>query len=258
MKNENSMSMKVVIIEDEELSALKLQNMLLQIDRDIEVIQVIDSVKSGIDFIQNNTEIDLIFLDIQLSDGIGLHILQKTKTNIPVIFTTAFNDYALDAFKHTSIDYLLKPVAKKDLEKSIIKYKQLFQKNNNTNKDYSEIVNIILKKKSRILGIKGRSKYPIVVEDIAYFYTEDRIVWIIKKDGTKYYINKTLEELEKELNSKKFFRSNRKTIVSVSSILKMEQLKKSRLKLILNPSPHFDIIISTENAPKFKDWILNS
>jgi two-component system response regulator LytT len=200
----------------------------------------------------------LIFLDIQLTDGTGFQILEKTNTSIPIIFVTAFNNYALDAFKYTSIDYLLKPIDKKELSKSIDKFKQFFNNKETHLNKYEDLIQFFNKKTTRILGIRGKSKYPILIEDIAYFYIEDRIVWIIKNDGSKYYINKNLDELESELNSAVFFRANRKTIVSISSITKMETASKARIKVFVQPPVRFDIMVSTENTPKFKNWVISS
>lgn len=250
------MPLNVLIIEDEELSALKLKTLLLQIDSNIDVIQIIDNVIEGIDFISNSSDIDLIFLDIQLTDGTGFQILEKTNTSIPIIFITAYNNYALDAFKHTSIDYLLKPINKKELSKSLDKFKQIFK--TSPSNPYQELLQFLNKKPKRILGIRGKSKYPILIKDIAYFYIEDRVVWIIKNDGSKYYINKNLDELEGDLKSDTFFRTNRKTILSISSITKMETASKGRIKVFVEPPAKFDIIVSTENTPKFKNWIVNS
>lgn len=249
--------MKVVIIEDEELSAIKLQNLLLQIDSNIEIVSTIDSVKEATTFLSSNNDIDLIFMDIELVDGNGFQILENTKTIIPIIFITAYNNYAIDAFKYTSVDYLLKPIDRQDLSNSILKYKSIFSENKKPNNQL-ELIDFFNKKKSRILAIRGKNKYPILISNIAYFYIEDKIVWLIKNDGSKYYINKKLETLETEMDQSIFFRSNRKTLVSITSIIKIETLNKARVKLNLNPSPPFEVIVSSENSAKFKNWIVNN
>ncbi len=248
------MSIKVVIIEDEELSALKLEKLLLDIDPNIQITEILDSVEKSVFFLENNF-VDLIFLDIELSDGTGLDILQKTKTKIPIIFTTAYNQYALDAFKHTSVDYLLKPINKNELKKSIEKYHRIFKKEVKKENPYQDLISFFQERESRILGIKGKSKYPILYKDISYFYIEDRIVWLIHQNGEKYYVNYKLEELENMLPNASFFRANRKVIVSISSIIKMDTLAKSRIKLHLNPPPHFDVMVSSENSSTFKNWL---
>ena len=254
--------MNILIIEDEQHAATRLIKLIKAINNSFIIIEIIDSVEWAIEWFQNNKQPDLIFLDIQLSDGLSFNIFKKVKVNSPIIFTTAYDEYALQAFELNSIDYLLKPIDNEKLKKSINKYNQL---SNNLNKkeinfDAEKLLEALqiakTEYRTRFLVNKGSSLIVINVEEIAYFFTEDKQVFITTINNKKYILNTTLDKLEKELEAKKFYRANRQYLVSVNSIKEIHNYFHYKLKLELNPKPeHDEIIISKSKSSDFKDWI---
>lgn len=254
--------MNILIIEDEELAANRLIKLIKEIDDNINIIDVIDSVELAIDWFQQNEHPELIFLDIQLSDGLSFNIFKNVEVNSPVIFTTAFDEYALKAFEVNSVDYLLKPIDQAKLEQSIEKYKKVKQSftKNEINFDTKKLLKALQKNeqeyKTRFLVNKGSSLIIIDIEEIAYFFTEDKLVFIITHNHKKYSINSTLDKVEKELEPRIFYRVNRQYLVSVQSIKEIHNYFKYKLKLKLIPIPESDdIIISKSKCTDFKNWI---
>lgn len=248
--------MNVLIFENNQNDAQHLQALLRNIDPSIKILATLDSVVKGRNFFTKNEAVDLVLMESDLSDGCPLILLKELNLSIPVILTT-MDPFAIAAFQHYQIDFLMKPINKGDLEKCLqkfIKYFRIAQQ--------SKIYQDGLKKTitdsvvtPRLIGQRGRSKYPIREEEVAYFYTQNRIVWVVKKDNTKYIINKTLERLEAILNSQQFFRVNRKMIIRIDTLEKMNILRKSKIQLWLSPSTPFEIIISSEKSAKFKSWL---
>lgn len=254
--------MNILIIEDEQLASKRLIKLIKEIDESVNIIEVIDSVESSIEWFQNNEHPDLIFLDIQLSDGLSFNIFKKVEVNSPVIFTTAFDEFALQAFELNSIDYLLKPIDEKKLELSITKYKKVKQNfskkeiNFNTEKLLQTLQKNKPTYKTRFLVNKGSSLIVIDIEDIAYFYTEDKLVFLITHDNKKYSLNTTLDKLENELEPQKLYRANRQYLVSVQAISEIHNHFNYKLKLKLAPKPiSEDVIISKSKSADFKNWI---
>ncbi len=249
--------MKSIIIEDELPQAQQLQFLLLEIDQNIEVETIISSVSEATEYLSAN-RVDLIFLDIHLSDGLCFEIFEKVNITCPVIFTTAYDKYAIQAFKHNGIDYILKPVSKEELAKSIAKFKSL----TSSSIDYASLMNSIklLAAKSstykkRFISQAGNKLRIITDNDIAYFYAFEGGVFIRTRKNENLLIDETLENIEKEIDPYDFFRLNRKIIAQVSSIKEMIPYSKSRLKIELTPGFTEDVIVSYNNVRNFMMWI---
>ncbi len=254
--------MNILVIEDEQLAAKRLIQLIKEIDKNASIIEVIDSVELSVEWFQNNEHPDLIFLDIQLSDGLSFNIFKKVEVNSPVIFTTAYDEFALQAFELNSVDYLLKPIDENKLELSIKKYKKLKQNfsKNELNFDTQKLILALQdnkpKYKTRFLVNKGSSLVVVNIEDIAYFYTEDKLVFIVTNDNKKYSLNTSLDKLEKELEPQKLYRANRQYLVSVQAISEINNHFNYKLKLELVPKTiSEDVIISKGKSADFKNWI---
>lgn len=252
--------MKVVIIEDEKSNSKRLISLLSKIDQEIQVLKVLESVEESIEYIANNPEPDLFFLDIQLADGLSFEIFEEIEINVPVIFTTAYDEYTLQAFKLNSIDYLLKPIDPIELERSIIKYKKLFSKDNVTNSSQIEklLTQLQIEKpkfRSRILLKNGRTMTSQLIEEIAFFVIDNQLLYVYNFQGEKFILDNNLEDLEKQINPELFFRVNRQTIININIITKMVNYEGGRLRLVTNPGYHKEIIVSREKVGSFKNWI---
>lgn len=250
--------MNIVIIEDEVIAADRLYAMLKKIDENINLLAQPDSVKSSVEFLKNTKEkIDLIFLDIQLSDGLSFEIFDKVSITGPVIFTTAFDQYAIKAFKLTSIDYLLKPIKKEELSQAIEKYKILFSTPSEINSKVQLAQEVISKvQQKRIVVRYGHTIKAIEIADAAYFYTRQKVTFMTLKNGEVLPIDENLDELEKILEPKDFYRINRQCILCFDSIENMYTYTKSRVKIVLKPAIEEEIIVSTERSSDFKVWLL--
>lgn len=252
--------MKVLIIEDEAPAFRRLQKILDEVDPAIEIVDVIDSVEDSVKWLRNHTAPELIFMDIQLSDGISFEIFEQVKITSPVIFTTAFDEYMLRAFKVNSIDYLLKPIKQDDLARSLHKYagmKEAFSANNSC--DLNDLIrNIQLndrKYKARFLVKKGEQLVSVQSGDIAFFFARNGIIHLQTSEGKVYLVDFTLDELEKQLDPDHFYRANRQFILHFSAIKTVHKWYKS--KLLIEPSQAIDdkIIVSAEKASSFKQWL---
>jgi DNA-binding LytR/AlgR family response regulator len=255
--------MKILIIEDEPFAQNELKRLLKKTDAEIEVLACIDSIEESIEWFAENQHPDLVFLDIQLSDGLSFDIFKQVKVNSPVIFTTAYDEYAIQAFKLNSIDYLLKPIKLDALKKAIEKYEQ-FKLQFSTPAPAIDIKTIekLLQGgtpqpdfKTRFMAKVGDQIKHIEVENIAYFYAEDKEVFVICIDKKRYIIEYTLEQLDKILDPKIFFRITRNYIVKISSVKKISKFFNSRLTIELEPPANDEIIISRVKANEFVKWI---
>ena len=249
--------MKVVIIEDEKLSADYLSTLLQRIDPSIEVIQTIDSVKKSIEYLQKGCLADLLFVDIHLADGISFEIFQTINVDIPIVFTTAYDAYAIQAFKLNSIDYLLKPINKEELQQALSKFKKTQTKQQQSiNINYENIFNELNKvSKSRFLVKIGDQLLPIKTEDVALFKSENGMVYLVNHAQKEYPIDYSLDQLEQLLDHRQFFRINRKVIIAIKSIEKIASFFNSRLKI---KPPNLDEemgIVSRERVSDFKKWL---
>ena len=247
--------MKVIIIEDEPYAVEKLRLMLSKINGNIEIIASGGSVKEAVDIINNNTDIDLAFFDIQLSDGISFSIFDKVDVQFPVIFTTAYDNHAIRAFKHNSIDYLLKPIRISDLQSAIDKYNTLW-KPTNSKEIKEQLIDFKSDNYKERFTVKiGEHIRIIKLENIACFYSFEKGTFIQTNDDRNYIIDYSLDDLLLKLDPKKFRRVNRKYIINIEAIKDIISYTNSRLKIKLKTTIAEDIIVSRERVKEFKDWI---
>ena len=250
--------MRVLIVEDEQLAANHLEKMILRHDSSIEVLAKLASVADVIDWFEHHQTPDLLFLDIHLEDDLSFAIFEKTKVTCPVIFTTAYDEYAIKAFKFKSIDYLLKPIVQEDLNQSIIKYKQ-WNLTSPVAFDASALLKLIsqneLPYRERISVNIGQKIKSVEIADVAYFYSEEGLTFMVLNDKLCYPIDYSLDSISEELNPKIFFRINRQFLVRLKAIKNIHVFPKSRLKLELIPSSEKEIFVSIDKVSRFKEWL---
>lgn len=249
--------MKVLIIEDEAPAFRRLQRILEEIDPKIEIVEVIDSIEDSVKWFRHHDAPDLIFMDIQLADGLSFNIFNQIELTTPVIFTTAYDEYALKAFRVNSIDYLLKPIEKALLKNSLDKWtalKTVF----NDNQDLGEILKSIQPEsktyKSRFLVKVKDQLLAIKVRDIVYFFTENGIVYL-KTEKNKYALDHTLDVIEAQLDPQLFFRLNRQYIANLDAIVSSSAYDKGKIMVELNPKTPTPTIVSREKSGDFKRWL---
>ena len=250
--------MNIIIIEDEKPSARRLQRMLAALDMKTDVM--LHSVEESIEWFKNNPHPDLIFLDIQLSDGLSFEIFEEVEIKSSVIFITAFDDYALQAFKLNSIDYLLKPIDDDDLKKAVLRFNERIPKKQAVTLDFEDIkkllVNPIERDYKKRFSVKvGQHLKLINIEDVECFYSENKGTYAFTKEGRNYLLDGTLEQIEPDLQPKKFFRVSRKFFVNIDAIKDMISYTNSRLQVKLNTFSEQDIIVARERVKDFKDWL---
>ncbi len=250
--------MTTIIIEDEKPAARLLQRKLEKLGINVGVM--LHSVQEALEWFSSNTHPDLIFLDIQLSDGLSFEIFEKTKINSAIIFTTAYDEYALKAFKLNSIDYLLKPIDEDDLEIAVNKFKARLPKQENPAFDFDQIRKMFQNPseknyKTRFTVKIGQHLKVITTDEIECFFSENKGTYIHTIDNRNYLIENTLETLENELDPKAFYRISRKFIIPLKSIKEIVMYSNSRLKLILPTYKDDEVIVSREKVPDFKEWI---
>jgi DNA-binding LytR/AlgR family response regulator len=253
--------MKVLIIEDEPFAQNELKRLLDKADKTIEVLDCIDSVEDSLEWLAGNPSPDLIFMDIQLSDGLSFDIFKQTEVKAPVIFTTAYDEYAIQAFKVNSIDYLLKPVKQTDLENAIKKFQYLYEKSDEQQASISiqQIEQLISagmpKFKSRFIAKVGEQLKHIEVTEIAYIKAEDNEVVLVTKNNNRYIIDYTLDQLGGLMNPNQFFRINRSYMATIGSIGKISKYFNSRLHIELLPKTKDTVLISRVRVPDFLKWM---
>lgn len=249
--------MRVLIIEDEQAAANRLERMMQTIAPEAQVLDVLESIEQSVQFFKSEQQPDLVFLDIQLADGICFNIFDQVEVTAPIIFTTAYDEFALEAFKVNSIDYLLKPVKEEELKKSIAKWERLRQTDQVP--DYEQLVRAIRgadkQYKKRFLIRIGQSIKTITLDEIAYFYSEAKSTFLVTDANKTYTLDDSLDKLETMIDPEKFFRVNRKFIVNMAAIDEMHAYSKARVKLVLKPSFREVVIVSTERSPYFKKWL---
>lgn len=249
--------MNVLIIEDEALAAEKLEQMVFDLNPAIKVLAKLGSINESVKWLMNNTA-DLIFLDIQLSDGISFSIFEQVIINTPIIFTTAYDQYAIKAFQLNSISYLLKPIRKTDLAESLKKYQSL---KSAFSIDFEMLLANIQGRnpehKKRFLIQIGEKIRKIELSEVAYFFVLEKAVYLKTFQGNAYPVDYTLDKLESLISPEKFFRINRKYIVSIDSISNMLVYSRSRVKLELTPKAddELDTIVSIDRSSDFKKWL---
>jgi DNA-binding LytR/AlgR family response regulator len=252
--------MKVIIVEDEKLAVERLQLLLRQIDAGIQIIAAIESVEQGITlFHQRVPEADVLLMDIHLSDGSVFDLFRHVNINIPIIFTTAYDQYAIDAFKVLSIDYLLKPITLESLTKALEKMRILTKNPSLPKPNYSLLGEYVPFRRSsfrsRFLGRIGQKGYFVNAGDIALISVDNRLVQITTMDKTTYIVDHTLEELERDLDPTAFFRINRSMIVQATAISQVKPFLNHRLRLTLKGALHDEnIVVSRDRTADFKKW----
>jgi DNA-binding LytR/AlgR family response regulator len=245
--------MKVLIIEDELLAQAKLETMLNTLDPSIVIVGKLSSVKDTLTWLSQNPQPDVAFVDIQLSDDHSFEIFRKFPAQFPVVFTTAFDRYLLESFEFNSIDYLLKPITEEKLKRSLAKLKKLEQHFVQGN-ILKLIHQVASQQKDRIVVKKGTEFIALNMEDIAFFFTEHRIVFVRDFAGHQYIVDKNLGEIEAALDPNKFFRINRKFLSHINAIEKFKP-DNGKIRVFLKPEMKEEIHVSKETAPDFRKWI---
>jgi DNA-binding LytR/AlgR family response regulator len=250
--------MRVVIIEDESLAARRLESMILAADPGIKIEAKLESVEESVKWFMTQEHPDLIFLDIHLEDDLSFSIFEKVRVTAPIIFTTAYDEYAIRAFKLRSIDYLLKPIVQEDMNAAIKKYKD-WNKENSSLIDTAEL--------ARLLNIQGkeyRERFSVAVgeklksihiSEVAYFFSTSGITFVVLHTKNQYSIDLSLDKLAEELDPKLFFRINRQYLIHMKSIANVHVFPKSRLKISLSPPAQEDIFVSLDKVTAFKRWM---
>ncbi len=252
--------MQVLIIEDEQLAAERLTELLRRYDLGMQVLDVIDSVEDSVQWLRTHPEPELILMDIHLSDGLSFGIFNQIVVKAPIIFTTAYDQYAIQAFKVNSIDYLLKPVSFQGLKQALYKLQTWTTDITPVSPDMiRQLTDMILKQqknyKSRFLVKFGEHLQYKNIQDIAYFYADGKVVYLTTIDGKRFIVEYILEELEELLNPAIFHRINRKMIIHVEAVKDVKLYSNSRLRVWLRPHMDGDILVSREKVAGFKAWL---
>lgn len=247
---------KAIIIEDEKTATENLLHHLRLTQEPIMVLATLESVEESVQWLSSNPQPDLIFMDIQLTDGLSFSIFEKVKISSPVIFITAFDNYMVQAFEHTGIEYILKPINEQEISKAIAKYKNLQKHFLNS---YDQLLDFFAgkdgNKKTRIVVKKGIEFQSIPLDEVAYFFTEQKISFLVTREGKKFLVDKNLKELEEELDFKKFYRANRKYIININYVKSYRPYDKIKIQVELTIPVSEEIIVSQESAVDFRKWI---
>ncbi|MBD2699802.1 response regulator transcription factor [Spirosoma sp. BT702] len=254
--------MNVLIIEDEDLAALRLTKLLAEINPQIRIIHTTSSVEASVDYLQTKPALDLIFMDIELADGQSFEIFEQTVVAAPVIFTTSYDEYAIKAFKVNSIDYLLKPIKQPELVASLQKFQQLTQPAPAL--QHEAIDALVDQLRRQTLPAEYRRRFlvrhlsqwlPVEVSEIAYFHSEERVTLFRTFKGQKFSLDYTMDQVIDMLDPNLFFRASRQFIVNIQAVQQIHPYINNKLKLTLNPAPDEDVLVSRERATEFKNWM---
>jgi two-component system, LytTR family, response regulator LytT len=250
--------MHILLIEDEQPAARRLEKLLHEVRENLTLIGPLDSIETSVDYLQNNDQPDLILMDIELADGQSFEIFKQVDVQSPVIFTTAYDEYALQAFKVNSVDYLLKPIDREQLNAAIAKFER-------TKPDASSALNIdeLLAQlspnssayRSRFLVKMGQRMIPVDVKDAAYFHSEDKLTFLHTYEGRRLPLDLTLDDLERSLEPGRYFRANRQFIIAVDTVQNVHMHFNGKLKLDLKPKPEGEVFVSREKSSTFKQWL---
>lgn len=252
--------MKILIVEDEELAVKKLQKTLAAVDASANVVGVTDSIKSSVEWLLGNPQPDLILMDIELADGQSFEIFNLTDVKSPVIFTTSYDEYALKAFKVNSVDYLLKPIQKEELQTALQKFQKL-KGNGSSDINIDNLVKELQQKlqpkeyRKRFLVKHAQKLVSVEIEEIAYFYSDGRLNFFKTTDNKKFVVDYTMDELEEMLDPEKYFRISRSFYVSINSVDKIDDYFGNRLILGLKPAVDKEALVSREKVTEFKKWM---
>ena len=250
--------MKAVIIEDEIIAAQSLQRLIAQVNNSVEIVAVLKSIEESIEWFSENPNPDLVFMDIHLSDGSSFSIFEKVKIQAPVIFTTAYDEYALKAFEVNSIDYILKPINLKDLERAIEKFTH-YNKTNTSNEEVISNMLALFQKDKKVYKSNFLFPYkdkliPLAINEIAYIYSENKMAKIVTFDNRTFFENDSLDKIQQQLDPSKFFRANRQFIISHKAIKDISVWFDSKLSVNLSVSIPEKIIVSRVRVAEFKAW----
>ncbi|MDW3209773.1 MAG: LytTR family DNA-binding domain-containing protein [Reichenbachiella sp.] len=249
--------MKVLIVEDEGIAADRLIQLLEQLDASIEVVEHLDSVKSVVEWFESHATPDLAFFDIQLADGLSFEVFEQVEVRCPIIFTTAYDQYAIEAFKVNSIDYLLKPMVEADLQRALDKFQK--QKQPAQNVDVSTLMKLMQQQtksyKERFVIKVGEHLKSVLTEDVEIFLSENKATYLLSKDNKRFIIDFTLDQIQEAIDPKSFFRINRKYLIHIDGIKDIITYSNSRLKLELHHFNADDLIVSREKVAQFKEWL---
>lgn len=255
--------MKIAIIEDEPKIAESLKLILMEIDSSISVMKILSSVKSSVEWLRvNQSSCDLLFMDINLTDGLSFEIFNQIESNTPIVFVTAYDQYALDAFKVNGVDYILKPFDKTKIKQSLKKFKSLTQTGSNPLSAESlqhllEVVasKTITNKRKSYLVYHQDKLIPLSVDDISWFYKSNQVTYACTISNKKYIIDDALDKIQNEVSSVNFYRANRQFIVSKNAIENISIYFNGRLIVNILPKPDERIIVSKVKATDFKNWL---
>ncbi len=249
--------LNAIIIEDERHSMELLIQLLADIDNRIRIEAILSSVKEGKDYFTADPPADIIFSDVQLADGHSFEIFKNRNIRVPVIFITGYNEFMMSAFSCNGIDYLLKPINKKDIQQALFKYHMLEKHFAGHNDKLDNLIqHIETRKKSRLIVRRGLEYVSLKLDEVVLLYTENKLVYVVDKWGKKYIGDKNLGEMELELDESLFFRANRQYIININFIKAFKPFEKVKLLIeIAIPELRHDIIISQENAPQFRQWM---
>lgn len=247
--------MNVLIIEDEAPAARRVVDLVRQIDQRINVLDVIESVRKGRDWFRKNEKPDLVISDIQLADDLSFSIFKELDENIPIIFTTAYDEYAIKAFEWHSVDYLLKPLKLEMLARSINKFREM--KTFYRKVDYEGLLSKFVEKeyKTRFLIYSGENLVPIMADDIAYFFAEDGYVFLKTREGKTWFYSDSLDNLEAQLDPRRFFRLNRQYLTSINAVTQIKHHLNRKLAVSLTPTAKSEVLVSKEKAGELKRWL---
>lgn len=245
---------RVFIIEDEKPAAAKLRALLAASDVSTTVVAEAGSVRDAVAWLRVHPLPDLILADIGLSDGLSLEVFKQHTVTCPVIFTTAYDEYLMEAFEYNSINYLLKPIRQEKLNAALRKYLTL---KSHFTADLNALLQTVTtpQRKSRLLVKRGVEFISVRMEDVAYFYTEHKVTFLVDINAQRYLLDKTLSDLEEELDTSRFFRLNRSYLVSIDAITKFKPYTKGKILVELQPKTPEDAVVSQENAAAFKEWM---
>ncbi len=252
--------MKVVIIEDEYPAANRLRTLLEKVDAEVEILDVLDSVSGACTWFEAHPSPDLILSDIQLSDGLSFEVFERMQLRAPVIFTTAYDEYAIKAFKLNSIDYLVKPIQVEELNTALNKFVDT-RPAHRSDQVQQELLDLLKGVQSRDVAYKerflvkgGEALVPVFQTEIAYFAASNEITHLVRSDGKRFLVDYTLSDLEERLNPGAFFRANRQYIIQASAIKRVFPYFNGRLLLSLHPQAREDVLVSKSKASRFKQW----
>lgn len=248
--------MRILIVEDEAAAVRRLKKLLDEVLGSFEIAGVLDSIETSVQWFLHNDPPDVVLLDIHLADGSSFEIFEHVEVRCPVIFVTAYDEYALEAFRVNAIDYIMKPVKAEDLQRALARYET-----KQASAQPEELIeklrasNLIPAQEQRVLVRIGQNIKLVELHNAAYLYSEDKIIFAAMPDGKRYPVDYSLDQLESILDSRYFYRVNRQYIINLKAIDEMYSYSKSRVKVLLKPPPPSDVIVSTERSSTFKKWL---